>query len=149
MIPRSIPIPRVDDVDPGFGDDLIPRQPGELVPLAVEVVDRAIRTRGERDLRHRVREYPEPRVTLPRMASCRSASSARFQSVMSVLTPTMRIGRPVMSRTTVPLLNIHRTAPFEPAVRNSTSYGFAYSMASLTVEDHQPVVGVHRLEERR
>src|SRR5579871_4335500 len=41
-------------------------QPGELVPLAVQVVDVAVRSGGPHDLRHGVGKLAEPLLTLPK-----------------------------------------------------------------------------------
>ena len=69
--------------------------------------------------------------SLRRSASL-SASSARRRSSTSMLTPTMRSGRPAASRTTRPLAASHRTAPSARTTRNSSSYAPPPASAAST-----------------
>jgi hypothetical protein len=51
----------------------------------------------------------------------RSAASRSLRSVMSASTPTMRMTRPLSSRTAVALLWVQRIDPSGRRIRNSTS----------------------------
>jgi hypothetical protein len=68
-------VTRVQRIEPGVVIDRAAERPGELVPLAVEVVERAVRPRSEHDLRHRVGEDAKTRLAL---AKRRVASQRRL-----------------------------------------------------------------------